>query len=49
MSTQINLSNSQFGSWDCDNPSRKQIEINYETQFLINPILINEIFKKNWP
>jgi hypothetical protein len=42
---EVNLPNPQPGSWDRDNPS--QIKINYEVQFLINPVLKDEI-KKEW-
>jgi hypothetical protein len=41
----FNLPNSRPESWDQDNLIKK-IEINYETQFLINSILKDEI-KKN--
>jgi hypothetical protein len=39
--------NLQFRSWDCDNPIKKQIKINYEDQFLNNLMLKDKIEKIN--
>jgi hypothetical protein len=41
------MSNSQPELLNCDSPIKKQIEKNYEAQFLINPLLNNEIEKKS--
>jgi len=47
-STRVNFLNFGFGfgSWDQNNPQIKQIKTNYKTQFLINPLLNDEIEKK---
>ena len=42
-----NLQNSQPGLWDCDTTYKANKNNNYEAQFSINPMLKDEIEKKN--
>jgi hypothetical protein len=42
-----NLQNSQPGLWDCDTTYKANKNNNYEAQFSINPMLKEEIKKKN--
>lgn len=46
-SIRVNLLNSQLGSYDWDNLIKKQIEIDYAIQFLINQVLKSEIERNN--
>jgi hypothetical protein len=44
--TLINLANPRLRSWGWGNPIKSKSKQNYETQFSINSILMNEIEKK---
>ena len=46
--TLVNLSNLQTGPYDWDKLYRKQMKTNYETQFSINQILKDKLFKKKY-